>query len=165
MIVAVIGGEAAAGRRGYGHVRQAHRCRIQHRACRVRPRSVEQCQHGKVRGAGAALEALADRLQNLLPPRLGGPIALQVANRDYANWEERMNPWPVPDGVAATVNGRPIYYTEIDSNYKSQFPSQGEGENQDQIQLRRMEILGSLIDNEIMFQRAEKASLVATDAD
>jgi chorismate synthase len=28
---------------------------------------------------------------------LGGPIALQVANRDYANWEERMNPWPVLD--------------------------------------------------------------------
>jgi chorismate synthase len=26
---------------------------------------------------------------------LGGPIALQVHNRDYANWEERMNPWPV----------------------------------------------------------------------
>ena len=26
---------------------------------------------------------------------LGGPICLQVANRDYANWEERMNPWPV----------------------------------------------------------------------
>ena len=24
---------------------------------------------------------------------LGSPIALQVANRDYANWEERMNPW------------------------------------------------------------------------
>jgi len=28
---------------------------------------------------------------------LGGPIALQVANRDYVNWEERMNPWPVSD--------------------------------------------------------------------
>src|ERR1700729_316875 len=26
---------------------------------------------------------------------LGGPICLEVANRDYANWEERMNPWPV----------------------------------------------------------------------
>src|ERR1700754_3496317 len=26
---------------------------------------------------------------------LGAPIALQVANRDYANWEERMSPWPV----------------------------------------------------------------------
>jgi chorismate synthase len=28
---------------------------------------------------------------------LGGPVALRVANRDYANWEERMNPWPVSD--------------------------------------------------------------------
>jgi chorismate synthase len=26
---------------------------------------------------------------------LGSPIALTIANRDYANWEERMNPWPV----------------------------------------------------------------------
>jgi chorismate synthase len=34
---------------------------------------------------------------------LGSPIALLVANRDFANWEERMNPWPVegfsPDEV------------------------------------------------------------------
>ena len=29
--------------------------------------------------------------------RSAGPIALRVANRDYANWEERMNPWPVSD--------------------------------------------------------------------
>jgi chorismate synthase len=28
---------------------------------------------------------------------LGGPVALQIANRDYANWEERMNPWPISD--------------------------------------------------------------------
>jgi chorismate synthase len=26
---------------------------------------------------------------------LGGPVALTVINRDYANWEDRMNPWPV----------------------------------------------------------------------
>ncbi len=26
---------------------------------------------------------------------LGSPVALLVANRDYSNWEERMNPWPV----------------------------------------------------------------------
>jgi chorismate synthase len=31
---------------------------------------------------------------------LGGPIALEVANRDYANWEERMNPWPVEAELA-----------------------------------------------------------------
>ena len=34
---------------------------------------------------------------------LGSPIAILVANRDYANWEERMSPWPVegfePDEV------------------------------------------------------------------
>src|SRR3954447_20951965 len=26
---------------------------------------------------------------------LGSPITLRVENRDYRNWEERMNPWPV----------------------------------------------------------------------
>jgi chorismate synthase len=38
---------------------------------------------------------------------LGGPVALQVANRDYANWEERMSPWPVAEGVAEVHLPRP----------------------------------------------------------
>ncbi len=38
---------------------------------------------------------------------LGGPIALQVRNRDYANWEERMNPWPVQEPVAEVHLPRP----------------------------------------------------------
>jgi chorismate synthase len=38
---------------------------------------------------------------------LGGPIALQVRNRDYANWEERMNPWPVEEAVAEVHLPRP----------------------------------------------------------
>src|SRR3954447_16764190 len=38
---------------------------------------------------------------------LGGPIALQVANRDYANWEERMNPWPVQAEVDEVHLPRP----------------------------------------------------------
>jgi chorismate synthase len=38
---------------------------------------------------------------------LGGPVALQVANRDYANWEERMSPWPVSDEVAEVHLPRP----------------------------------------------------------
>jgi chorismate synthase len=38
---------------------------------------------------------------------LGGPVALQVANRDYANWEERMNPWPVAESVAEVHLPRP----------------------------------------------------------
>ncbi|MGH2841624.1 MAG: chorismate synthase [Solirubrobacteraceae bacterium] len=38
---------------------------------------------------------------------LGSPIALQIANRDYANWEERMNPWPVDGNVAEVHLPRP----------------------------------------------------------
>jgi chorismate synthase len=38
---------------------------------------------------------------------LGGPIALQVENRDFANWEERMNPWPVEAEVAEVHLPRP----------------------------------------------------------
>jgi chorismate synthase len=38
---------------------------------------------------------------------LGGPIALHVENRDFANWEERMNPWPVEAEVAEVHLPRP----------------------------------------------------------
>jgi chorismate synthase len=38
---------------------------------------------------------------------LGGPVALQIANRDYANWEERMNPWPVDGDVPEVHLPRP----------------------------------------------------------
>ena len=38
---------------------------------------------------------------------LGGPIAVRVANRDYANWEERMNPWPVEAEVPEVHLPRP----------------------------------------------------------
>jgi chorismate synthase len=38
---------------------------------------------------------------------LGSPIAVLVANRDYANWEERMNPWPVEAGVDEVHLPRP----------------------------------------------------------
>ncbi len=38
---------------------------------------------------------------------LGGPVALQVDNRDYANWEERMSPWPVDAEVAEVHLPRP----------------------------------------------------------
>jgi chorismate synthase len=38
---------------------------------------------------------------------LGGPVALQVRNRDYANWEDRMNPWPVDEEIAEVHLPRP----------------------------------------------------------
>jgi chorismate synthase len=38
---------------------------------------------------------------------LGSPIAILVANRDYANWEERMNPWPLGPAVDEVHLPRP----------------------------------------------------------
>ena len=38
---------------------------------------------------------------------LGGPITLEVPNRDYQNWEERMNPWPVEADVPEVHLPRP----------------------------------------------------------
>src|SRR3954470_4346226 len=38
---------------------------------------------------------------------LGGPVSLTVVNRDYANWEDRMNPWPVDAAVPEVHTPRP----------------------------------------------------------
>jgi chorismate synthase len=38
---------------------------------------------------------------------LGSPVAVLVANRDYANWEERMSPWPVDAEVEPVHLPRP----------------------------------------------------------
>ena len=38
---------------------------------------------------------------------LGSPIAILVANRDYPNWDERMNPWPVDAEVEESHLPRP----------------------------------------------------------
>jgi chorismate synthase len=38
---------------------------------------------------------------------LGSPIAVLVANRDYANWEDRMNPWPVDAEIEEVHLPRP----------------------------------------------------------
>src|SRR3954471_3728550 len=38
---------------------------------------------------------------------LGSPVALRVVNRDFQNWEERMNPWPVEADVPEVHLPRP----------------------------------------------------------
>ena len=38
---------------------------------------------------------------------LGSPVGLRIENRDYQNWEERMNPWPVEAEVAEVHLPRP----------------------------------------------------------
>ena len=38
---------------------------------------------------------------------LGSPVAILVANRDYENWDQRMNPWPVSEEVEEVHLPRP----------------------------------------------------------
>lgn len=38
---------------------------------------------------------------------LGSPVAMRIDNRDYANWEDRMNPWPVEADVDEVHLPRP----------------------------------------------------------
>jgi peptidyl-prolyl cis-trans isomerase SurA len=70
-----------------------------------------------------------------------------------------------PANVAATVNNRPITYAELDKQYELQFSSSSEKQSDDQVLIQKLEILRSLIDNEIMLQRAEKMSLMAVASD
>ena len=73
-----------------------------------------------------------------------------------------------PANVAAMVNNRAITYAELNKTYQSQLQQGGstpENPNDDQILSQKLEILRSLIDNEIMMQRAEKLGLMAVDAD
>jgi len=62
-------------------------------------------------GRGGRMKIERDRAEVTAGVRhgktLGAPIALQIANRDYANWEERMNPWPVEGDVAEVHLPRP----------------------------------------------------------
>ena len=70
-----------------------------------------------------------------------------------------------PANVAATVNGRPITYAELDKQFESQFGGGAERSSGDQALIQKLEVLRTLIDNEIMLQRAEKLGLMAVDAD
>ena len=72
---------------------------------------------------------------------------------------------PVSQDVAATVNGRPITYAELDRAIAAQFPNAPLRTSADQTIQLRLEALRALIDNEIMLQRAEKEGLLASDAD
>lgn len=71
----------------------------------------------------------------------------------------------VPDNVAATVNGRVITYADLDKQYQIQLMSSGEKPSEDQAMIQKVELLRTMIDAEIMLQRAEKLGLMATDGD
>lgn len=69
-----------------------------------------------------------------------------------------------PVGVAAQVNGRSITYAELDK-FQAQNQQLPEGANPDTVMTQKFDMLGNLITNEIMMQRAERLGLTAVDAD
>ena len=70
-----------------------------------------------------------------------------------------------PAGVVAEVNGIAITEAELDKVYQTQYPQAPEGATEDSIATNRLDVLGSLITNEILLQRAQKMGLAAVDAD
>src|SRR3954464_385663 len=62
-------------------------------------------------GRGGRMKIETDRAQVTSGVRhgrtLGSPISLRIDNRDYENWEERMNPWPVNGQVDEVHLPRP----------------------------------------------------------
>lgn len=92
----------------------------------------------------------------------GGAISLACGALAFllASCNGRVSP-----DVAATVNGRPITYAELDRAIAAQFPNANLKTSPDQMTQLRLEALRALIDNEIMLQRAEKEALLASDAD
>jgi peptidyl-prolyl cis-trans isomerase SurA len=70
-----------------------------------------------------------------------------------------------PANVAAMVNGRAITYADLEKRFQSEFSSPGDHASDDQISIQRLEILRTLVDEEILVQRAERMGLMAVDAD
>src|SRR5436309_15778451 len=62
-------------------------------------------------GRGGRMKIEKDRAEVTAGVRhgrtLGSPVSLRVVNRDFANWEERMNPWPVEAAVDEVHLPRP----------------------------------------------------------
>jgi chorismate synthase len=62
-------------------------------------------------GRGGRMKIESDRAEVFSGVRhgatLGSPVTIRIQNRDYANWEERMNPWPVDADVAEVHLPRP----------------------------------------------------------
>src|SRR3954465_4715310 len=62
-------------------------------------------------GRGGRMKIETDRAEVTAGVRhgrtLGSPVSLRINNRDYANWEERMNPWPVDATVPEVPLPRP----------------------------------------------------------
>ena len=62
-------------------------------------------------GRGGRMKIETDRVEIRAGVRhgftMGGPVAALVANKDYKNWDERMNPWPIEGEIPPVTMPRP----------------------------------------------------------
>jgi len=70
-----------------------------------------------------------------------------------------------PTGIAADVNGHAITMAELEKIYSMQAAQQPPTSNPDIIMAQKLDLLGTMINSEIMMQRAERLGLTAVDAD
>ncbi len=66
--------------------------------------------------------------------------------------------------VAATVNGRNIMLSEVERAVKAQAGGDTSGLNQLQMAQARLQVLSSLVQREVLFQRAEREKVLPTEA-
>lgn len=91
--------------------------------------------------------------QRIAPLFLAAAILLTVACKKS-----------IPEGTAAMINDKPITLSELDKQFNMQFQQPPTG-NDDQLLINKLEVLRTMIDQEIMMQRAEKQGMLAPQSD
>jgi len=72
---------------------------------------------------------------------------------------------PNSPNVVATVNGKEIQRAELEKYYKNNLPSNAQTPSAEQADMMRLTTLKAMIEEEILWQRAAKLNLAASDED
>ncbi|HEY2865874.1 MAG TPA: SurA N-terminal domain-containing protein [Pyrinomonadaceae bacterium] len=110
----------------------------------------------KLKGAGAIVQFLNFRLVALLAFVVSSLFVVSCGGAGGNGPEE-------PNGTAATVNGQAIKMEDVERAVKQQ--AQGQEVNLSPLELAsaRLQVLQTLIQQEVMFQKAQKEGTVPTD--
>lgn len=72
---------------------------------------------------------------------------------------------PPGPNVVATVNGKPIYRADLDKMFQASLNSSPQKPSPEEADIRRLDVLKGMIENEILMQQAAKLNLMASDED